>query len=200
MAALGQTEAYSRTRLLNRLGMFQEKRMSSSCEISPIVPPKRDYDTGTVLGIITPIQEELKDHSEQSSLPPPCQKIRFNPSASVVYIPSRNQYSNRIKKRIWTDRYELAEMVERNTLEFEYEGYDFNKVVLEEDMYVDSLNGELVHPCNVFHDSNQQYGMEEDKEDDLDEFGPLKKEDSFDFFGMFRETFEERMDSLRTGM
>jgi hypothetical protein len=201
MAALGQAEAYSRTRLLNRLGMFQEKRMTSSYEISPIVPPKGDYDTGTVLGIITPIQEELKDHSEQSSLPPPCQEIRFNPSASVVYIPSRNQYSNIIKKRIWTDRYELAEMVERNTLEFEYEGYDFNKVVLEEDMCVDSLNGELVHPCNVFHASNQQYaGMEEDKEEDLDDFGPLKKEDSFDFFGMFRETFEERMDSLRTGM
>ena len=112
------------------LWMFQEKRMSSSCEISPIVPPKRDYDTGTILGRITPTREELKDHSEHSSLPPPCQKIRFNPSAYVVYIPNRNQCSNRgIKKCIWTDRYELGEIVERNTLEFEYEGYDFNKVV-----------------------------------------------------------------------
>jgi hypothetical protein len=199
MAALGQTEAYTRTRLLNRLGMFQEKRMSSSCEISPIVPPKRDYDTGTVLGRITPTREELKDHSVHSSLPPPCQKIRFNPSAYAVYIPNRNQYSNRIKKRIWTDRYELAENVERNTLEFEYEGYDFNKVVLEDDMYVDSLNGELVHPCHVCHDSNQ-YEKEEVKEDDLDDFTPLKKQESFDLFGMFRETLQERIDSLSTGM
>jgi hypothetical protein len=201
MADLGRTEAYTRTRLLNRLGMFQEKRMSSSCEIrSPIVQPKRDYDTGTVLGRTTPTQEELKDHSEQnSSLPSPCQKIRFNPSASVVYIPSRDQYSNRIKKRIWTDRYELAEIVERNTLEFEYEGYDFNKVVLEDDMYVDSLNGELVHPCHVCHDYNQ-YETEEDKEDDPDDFTPLKKQESFDFFGIFRETLQERIDSLSTGM
>jgi hypothetical protein len=206
MAAVDQTnnEPCTRTRLLNRLGMFQEKRMSSSCQICPSVPnPKRDYITGTTTGTTTtvgrvaPTHEELKDHSENySSLPPPCQKIRFNPSASVVYIPIRNQYSNRIKKHIWTNRYELAENAQRNTLEFEYEGYDFNKVVLEDDMYIDCLNGELVHPCHILcHDSPSE------KEDDLDNnFNPLKKQEAFDFFGRFRETLQVRINSLITGM
>ena len=125
-------------------------------------------------------REELKDHSEHSSLPPPSQKIRFIPSAYVVYIPNRNQYSNRIKKRTWTDRYELAENVERNTLEFEYEGYDFNRVLLKADMYVDSLNGELVHTCHVCHNSNQ-YEKEEVKEDNLDDFTPLKNKNPLTF-------------------
>jgi hypothetical protein len=56
-----------------------------------------------------------------------------------------------------------------------------------------------VHPCHVCHDYNQ-YETEEDKEDDPDDFTPLKKQESFDFFGIFRETLQERIDSLSTGM
>ncbi|KAL3935447.1 MAG: hypothetical protein SGARI_002972 [Bacillariaceae sp.] len=48
-------------------------------------------------------------------------------------------------------------MVARNKEEFHYEDYDWQKVVLDDDMYVDSLNGELVHPCHV-----QGYEFDED--------------------------------------
>lgn len=77
--------------------------------------------------------------------------IHFKDTVSVIPIPSRHQYSDRIKQRIWSNRLELREMAQRNMIEFESEGYDWRNVVLEEDMYIDACNGNYIHPCHVNH-------------------------------------------------
>jgi hypothetical protein len=75
--------------------------------------------------------------------------VKFNTVVSVIHIPSRHQFSKRIKQSLWRDRYELNEMVERNMEEFAAENYDWRCVVLDDEMYVDSTNGELIHPIHV---------------------------------------------------
>lgn len=107
--------------------------------------------------------------------------VRFNTVVSGIKIPSRNQYSRRIKQTLWRDRYELSEMVERNTTEFHAENYDWNQVVLDDEMYVDATSGERVHPCHV-----EGISFDEDDDDDGcdDSFGdspcfsPLSRSDS----------------------
>jgi hypothetical protein len=103
--------------------------------------------------------------------------VRFNTVVSGVKIPSHNQYSRRIKQTLWRDRYELSEMVERNTTEFHAENYDWNQVVLDDEMYVDATSGEKVHPCHV---EGSCYDDNEENEDDDGfgngpEFAPLSR-------------------------
>jgi len=74
-------------------------------------------------------------------------------------------------------------MVERNTTEFHAENYDWNQVVLDEEMYVDTTSGERVHPCHV-EESYFDDSEENDDNDDDDAFGdgpgfsPLSRSDS----------------------
>ena len=118
--------------------------------------------------------------------------VQFNEQVSVMSIPSRYQYSNRIKKCLWSNVQELTEMAERNVIEFSAEGWDWKNVVMDEDMYVDSLTGNLIHPCHLqdgqqhfFHDDDQDDDDDDDQDDDDDDdqdyadhrdsFQPLKR-------------------------
>ena len=108
--------------------------------------------------------------------------VRFNTVVSGVKIPSRNQYSRRIKQTLWRDRYELSQMIERNTTEFHSENYDWKQVVLEDQMYVDLTSGEKVHPCHVegIHyrsKKNNKNNKEDCKEEELG-FIPLSRSES----------------------
>lgn len=75
--------------------------------------------------------------------------VRFDNSVLVVPIPSRHQYSNRIKNTIWRNGTELRETADKNRHEYSMEGWDWNNVLEDEDMYVDIATGEKVHPCWV---------------------------------------------------
>ena len=55
-------------------------------------------------------------------------------------------------------------MVERNTTEFHAENYDWNQVVLDDEMYVDASSGERVHPCHV-------EGSFDESDDNDEDFG-----------------------------
>ena len=154
----------SRTKLLNRLGLFQHppslvagvhgRQGIASSFLTSISRDKR-----SVLGSYTPVKVQLKEcrsDSETSELATTSRRgpaVQFDSMVSVVHIPSRNQYSPRIKKHIWADSVEIMEMAERNMIEFEHEGFDWRSVVLEDDMYVDSYNGDLIHPCHLDDDS-----------------------------------------------
>mmetsp|Transcript_298 Transcript_298/g.828 ORF Transcript_298/g.828 Transcript_298/m.828 type:complete len:234 (-) Transcript_298:171-872(-) len=106
-------------------------------------------------------------------------RLRFHDTVSVVAIPSRNQYSDRIKQCIWSNKWELREMAQRNLVEFESEGYDWNNVVMEEDMYIDSKNGSLIHPCHVDAGYKQKNNADpSEEEEDGACFVPLQRKDT----------------------
>lgn len=67
----------------------------------------------------------------------------------VMPIPTRHAYSDRIKSRIWSNRYELEENAQRNAVEFAAEGWNWETVTEDEGMYICSVSGELVHPAWV---------------------------------------------------
>lgn len=101
--------------------------------------------------------------------PPPCAtfpvkaRVQFNENADVVRIPSRYQYSERIRKVLWSNKHEIMENAERNIIEFESEGWDWQNVVLDDEMFIDSATGSLVHPCHLLLDG--------DAEDEVDDLG-----------------------------
>jgi hypothetical protein len=75
--------------------------------------------------------------------------VRFDNHVLVVPIPSRHAYSNRIKQALWRSGVELRDTVKKNRYEFTVEGWDWNQVLEDEDMFVDVATGEKVHPCWV---------------------------------------------------
>jgi hypothetical protein len=49
--------------------------------------------------------------------------LTFNETVAVVPIPTRNEYSSRVRSRLWSSALELQENAVRNTIEFASEGY-----------------------------------------------------------------------------
>lgn len=86
---------------------------------------------------------------QKPKLKPKTTKIAFEDHVEVMPIPTRHEYSDRIKSRIWSNRYELQENAERNAVEFASEGWNWRNVTEDEGMYICSVSGELVHPAWV---------------------------------------------------
>jgi hypothetical protein len=87
--------------------------------------------------------------TNRTKLKPKSTRIAFEDQVEVMPIPTRHEYSNRIKSRIWSNRYELQENAERNAVEFASEGWNWRNVTEDEGMYICSVSGELVHPAWV---------------------------------------------------
>jgi hypothetical protein len=184
-------EMQIRSRLLNRLGIYDSGASSNSSSSAPqpmtaaqqrrvrisrgmgvgytmFTSPPDGSATRSPLGNVMPFTEELKT-SESSKSPrnsPPQSKsntkkddasnnaskttrIAFQEEVEVMTIPTRHEYSDRIKSRIWSNRHELQENAERNAVEFASEGWNWRTVTEDEGMYICSASGELVHPAWV---------------------------------------------------
>lgn len=84
--------------------------------------------------------------------------IQFNPSVTVIPIPSHRSYSAHVHAALHIPKEELAYNTVRNTREFIYEGWNWRNVVEEDKMYSCRVSGEYVHPAHVgcFGGSNKR--------------------------------------------
>ena len=181
----------TRTRLLNSLGLFREEQQEAkkeeiitarhlSTKSFPLATTPPQYGSRPMFGNTfqeklkarndTSISTQMKSSNEQKTSR---RKISFEETVNVIQIPSRHAYSTRIKKFLWNDSREIREMAQRNYKEFEAEGFDYRNVVLDEDMFVDSINGNLIHPCHLSEDCFA------DPTYDDDSFVPLSRQNSF---------------------
>lgn len=182
----------TRQRLLNRLGYFKHSQQLSpdGKNAAPFSSLERRGSTASLDSIgrialrsATSFQQELQSDSTTTSKiasdqnkHPSTTKVKFCQIVSGLEIPSRYQYSDRIKRTIWADRTEINEMVERNIQEFEAEGFDWKNVVLDDDMYVNEVNGELIHPCHYCDQNNSHF--QGNQVEDEPYFPPLRRHNS----------------------
>merc|ERR1711862_913269 len=74
--------------------------------------------------------------------------VSFVDTVKVLPIPKRDEYSDRVAKRMGSSAVEIQEMAMRNSVEFAAEGWDWRTVTEDEQMYVCTETGELVHPVH----------------------------------------------------
>lgn len=74
--------------------------------------------------------------------------LSFNDQVTVIPIPKRDEYSKRIRDRLWVNARELQSTVARNTVEFASEGWDWRNTFEDDHMYVCALTGDKVHPVH----------------------------------------------------
>lgn len=106
------------------------------------------------LGNVVPYKDKLRDEPPLTTASTIAEdkksrRIVFKEEVEVLPIPTRNEYSDRIKSLIWSNRYELQENAERNAREYAAEGWDWRGVTEDEGMYICSVSGELVHPIHL---------------------------------------------------
>ena len=164
-------DAQIRSRLLNRLGIYdapstlhqaqpmtaaQHRRLrilrGMGVGYNMSFSPPDGSATRPLLDGVKPFQEPLKtDSSIVRTKIKKETRIAFQDEVEVIPIPTRHEYSDRIKSRIWSNRHELQENAERNALEFASEGWNWRSVTEDDGMYICSQSGELVHPIHLQH-------------------------------------------------
>jgi len=146
-----------------KTGIYSDDEMDDDCDDESIVVPDdsdedEDEDEDGTTGV-----SSSSSSSRRSTTKPKMRRsastsklirtkptrICFQDQVEVMPIPTRHEYSNRIKSRIWSNRYELQENAERNAVEFASEGWNWRNVTEDEGMYICSVSGELVHPTWV---------------------------------------------------
>eukprot|EP00986_Skeletonema_menzelii_P006124 scaffold2315_cov139-Skeletonema_menzelii.AAC.6 len=75
-------------------------------------------------------------------------------------IPSRKEYPNSVKERLWSSANDLYRNAVRNSIEFASEGWNWRNVADDEQM-IQSPSGERIHPIHVMNataDQEQEKG------------------------------------------
>jgi len=76
--------------------------------------------------------------------------VSFDETVSVLTIPNKDAYSDRIKKYLWTEPYEMMQNTNRNAIEFASENWDWRQVAEDVEFFVCPKTGEKIHPCHAY--------------------------------------------------
>lgn len=85
--------------------------------------------------------------------------VSFCNAVTVIPIPSRTDYSDRIKGSLWTSAGEMQEQVLRNCVEFAAEHWDWRLAVEEADMVW--YAGQRIHPCHFVAEESERFSVRE---------------------------------------
>jgi len=75
--------------------------------------------------------------------------VSLHKSVSVIPIPSRQEYSCTVRRKLWSSSQELFENAARNSVEFASEGWNWRQVIEDEGMIIHNPTGELIHPIHL---------------------------------------------------
>ena len=67
----------------------------------------------------------------------------------MALIPTRHEYSRRIRKFLWDTPEDMQANIVRNTLEFTADGWDSDAVLEETEHYYNPRNGDYIHPVHL---------------------------------------------------
>lgn len=91
-----------------------------------------------------PSKKNQTDQQEKTNR----RKIGFSSTVSVLPIPKHDDYSDRVKTRLWSNRHEIQNNAQRNYIEFAAEGWDWRTVTEESNMFLCTASGDLIHPVH----------------------------------------------------
>lgn len=91
-------------------------------------------------------------------------RVALHESVAVIPIPSRSEYSNQARERLWSSSAEICANAARNSVEFESEGWNWRTVIEDEHMLVHKASGELIHPIHI-HNALACMAQEENSPD-----------------------------------
>eukprot|EP00533_Pseudo-nitzschia_delicatissima_P008965 CAMPEP_0116100670 /NCGR_PEP_ID=MMETSP0327-20121206/12407_1 /TAXON_ID=44447 /ORGANISM="Pseudo-nitzschia delicatissima, Strain B596" /LENGTH=159 /DNA_ID=CAMNT_0003592593 /DNA_START=134 /DNA_END=613 /DNA_ORIENTATION=- len=91
----------------------------------------------------------LKNHGSQKVPEKTDSRIQFNSVVQSMPIPSHQDYSDRVKRLLWSNGNEIRENAQRNAREFAFEGWSAQCVLEEDQMYLDVGSMEFIHPVHV---------------------------------------------------
>jgi hypothetical protein len=134
------TDDHIRARLLRTLGIHPWEQKIRS--------PERPLLSPSSLDKVVPTQQPLKNH-DSSTPSKKDSRIQFNCKVSVIPIPSHSRYSDRIKKKLWSNSKEISMNAKRNMREYSSEEWNWEKVVEEDEMFLDTHSNEHIHPVHL---------------------------------------------------
>lgn len=140
-----------RCRFLNRLGI--QKDTSSSMRQDKLLKSLQDTANETST---TTTERTSRSSSFSSNLSEArTRSVSFDESVTVRPIPRYDAYSEGTRRQIWADALETYENARRNSIEFAADHFDWQHAA-EEDDFVPTENGELVHPVHYARQCNMQ--------------------------------------------
>lgn len=82
--------------------------------------------------------------------------VAFENAVVVHQIPTRHEYSQRIRNTLWTNSVAMQKNYNRNVIEFTAENWDYRQCLEEEHFFVDQ-DGQLVHPVHLQRERNLKW-------------------------------------------
>eukprot|EP00980_Cylindrotheca_fusiformis_P011880 scaffold2830_cov131-Cylindrotheca_fusiformis.AAC.1 len=130
------------------LGTMNKVWIHSKADISPIFIEQLKYGKDTTDGHQTRKRGSIRPKKlEQKSR----KRLSFDEEVKIFPIPTRHEYSRRVRAKLWSSAEEIEQNAARNTLEFAFEGWNWKSVLEDDRMYVCLATSELIHPCHYVH-------------------------------------------------